>query len=144
MDVYLATHHGTGLSGKPCSAVNALAPIVAIVGNSARKGADAARMKTIKASPRIQGVWQLHTTTAAPDVNVEPDMIANPDTDQTKDRFYTCALRIQKSGEITVIQRTQWLQQDLSGQVSSGSTKRPVASFAMGRAHFIASQDSAA
>ena len=28
------------------------------------------RMKTIKASPRIQGVWQLHTTTVAPDVNV--------------------------------------------------------------------------
>ena len=67
VDVYLATHHGTALSGSP-AAVNALAPIVAIVGNGARKGADAARMKTIKASPRIQGVWQLHTTTVAPEV----------------------------------------------------------------------------
>ncbi len=102
VDVYLATHHGTGLSGSP-AALNALSPVVAIVGNSARKGADAARMKTIKASPRIQGVWQLHTTTVAPDVNVESDMIANPDTDQTKDRFYDLRLRIQKSGEITVI-----------------------------------------
>jgi hypothetical protein len=60
-------------------------------------------MKTIKASPRIQGVWQLHTTTVAPDVNVERDMIANPDTDQSKDRFYDLRLRIKKSGEITVI-----------------------------------------
>lgn len=102
VDVYLATHHGTGLSGS-AAAVNALSPVVAIVGNSARKGADAARMKTIKASPRIQGVWQLHTTTVAPDVNVEADMIANPDTDQTKDRFYDLRLRMKKSGEITVI-----------------------------------------
>ena len=43
VDVYLATHHGTNLSGSP-AAVNALAPIVTIMGNSARKGADAERM----------------------------------------------------------------------------------------------------
>jgi beta-lactamase superfamily II metal-dependent hydrolase len=102
VDVYLASHHGTALSGSP-AAVNALAPIVAIVGNSARKGADAARMKTIQASPRIQGVWQLHTTTVSPDVNVDSTMIANPSTDQSKDRFYDLRLRIKKDGEITVI-----------------------------------------
>jgi competence protein ComEC len=102
VDVYLATHHGTGLSGSP-AAVNAMAPVVAIVGNSARKGADAARMKTILASPRIQGVWQLHTTTVSPDVNVDPSMIANADTDQTKDKFYALRLRIEKDGKVTVI-----------------------------------------
>jgi competence protein ComEC len=102
VDIYLASHHGTGLSGSP-AAVNALAPIVAIVGNSARKGADAARMKTIKASPRIQDVWQLHTTTVSPDVNVAADMIANPGTDQSKDKAYALRLRIEKDGKITVI-----------------------------------------
>src|SRR6201996_1232012 len=102
VDVYLATHHGTALSGSP-AAVNSLQPIVAIVGNSARKGADAARMKTIKASPRIQGVWQLHTTTVAPDVNVPADMIANPGTDQKSDMTYNLRLRIEKDGKITVI-----------------------------------------
>jgi competence protein ComEC len=102
VDVYLATHHGTALSGS-AAAVNALSPIVAIVGNSARKGADAARMKTIQASPRIQGVWQLHTTTVAPGANVPADMIANDGTDQGKDKFYGLRLRIKKSGEITVI-----------------------------------------
>jgi hypothetical protein len=30
-------------------------------------------------------------------------MIANPDTDQSKDRFYDLRLRIKKDGEITVI-----------------------------------------
>ena len=102
VDVYIATHHGTALSGSP-AAVNALAPIVAIVGNSARKGADAERMKTIKASPRIQGVWQLHTTTVAPDANVPADMIANVSTDQATDKAYGLRLRIEKSGKITVI-----------------------------------------
>ncbi len=102
VDVYLATHHGTALSGSP-AAVNALAPIVAIVGNSARKGADAERMKTIKASPRIQGVWQLHTTTVAPDANVPVDMIANPVTDQSKDMAYALRVRIEKDGKVTVI-----------------------------------------
>jgi competence protein ComEC len=102
VDVYLATHHGTALSGSP-AAVNALAPVVAIVGNSPRKGADAARMKTIKDSPRIQGVWQLHATTVAPDVNVPADMIANPVTDQSKDKAFALRLRIQKDGKVTVI-----------------------------------------
>jgi competence protein ComEC len=102
VDVYLATHHGTALSGSP-AALNALAPVVAIVGNSARKGADATRMKTIQASPRIQGVWQLHTTTVAPDINVPADMIANEGTDQAKDKAYALRLRIEKNGKITVI-----------------------------------------
>jgi competence protein ComEC len=102
VDVYLATHHSTGLSGSP-AAVNALAPIVVIAGNGARKGADPARMKTIQDSPRVQGVWQLHASTANPQANVDPQMIANPDADQTKDKFYDLRLRIHKSGEITVI-----------------------------------------
>jgi len=102
VDVYLATHHGTNLSGSP-AAVNALAPIVTIMGNSPRKGADAVRMKTIKDSPRFQGMWQLHTTTAAPDVNVPTNMIANPVTDQSKDKAYALRLRIQKDGKVTVI-----------------------------------------
>jgi competence protein ComEC len=102
VDIYLATHHSTGLSGSP-AAVNALAPIVAIAGNGARKGGDPVRMKTIEGSPRIEGVWQLHASTANPAANVEADMIANPDADQTKDRFNNLRLRIEKSGKITVI-----------------------------------------
>jgi beta-lactamase superfamily II metal-dependent hydrolase len=103
VDVYLATHHSTGLSGSP-AAVNAMAPIVAIAGNGARKGADPARMKTIESSPRIQGVWMLHSSTANADANVKnADMIANPVTDQSKDQAYNLRLRIEKDGRITVI-----------------------------------------
>jgi len=103
VDVYLATHHSTALSGSP-AAVNAMAPIVAIAGNGARKGADPVRMKTIEESPRIQGVWMLHTSTANPGANVkDTDMIANPVTDQSQDKAYDLRLRIEKDGKITVI-----------------------------------------
>jgi beta-lactamase superfamily II metal-dependent hydrolase len=102
VSVYLATHHGTALSGSP-AAVNAMAPIVTIMGNSARKGADAVRMQTIKASPRNQGIWQLHTTTVSADINGPAEMIANESTDQAKDKFFALRLRIQKNGEVTVI-----------------------------------------
>jgi competence protein ComEC len=102
VDVLLSSHHGTALSGSP-AAVNALAPIVAIMGNSARKGGDADRVKTIEASPRIQGLWKLHASTTNPQINGDPDMIANPDADQSRDKFYNLRLRITKGGEITVI-----------------------------------------
>jgi hypothetical protein len=114
VDVYLASHHGTSFSGSP-AAVNALAPIVAIMGNSARKGADAERMKTIKSSPRIQGVWQLHTTTVAPDANVPAEMIANDGTDPAKDRAYALRLRIEKSGKVTVINERNGFNKSYGG-----------------------------
>lgn len=102
VDVYLATHHGTALSGSP-AALNALAPIVAIVGNSARKGDDPARIKTIENSPRIQDIWRLHASTVNPSIDGDPEMIANPDADPSKDHFYGLRLRIKKDAEVTVI-----------------------------------------
>jgi competence protein ComEC len=102
VDVYLATHHSTALSGSP-AAVNALAPIVAIVGNSARKGDDPERIKTIEESPRIQDIWRLHASTVNPGIDGNPNLIANLDADQSKDHFYSLRLRIMKDGEVTVI-----------------------------------------
>ena len=42
-------------------------------------------------------------TTVAPDANVATDMIANPGTDQGKDKAFALRLRIQKDGKVTVI-----------------------------------------
>jgi hypothetical protein len=102
VDVFLSTHHGTALSGSPAS-VNAMAPIVTIMGNSARKGADPARVKTIQSSPRHQDLWKLHYSTPNPDVNGDPQLIANEDADQTRDKFLGLRLRIERNGKITVI-----------------------------------------
>jgi hypothetical protein len=102
VDVYLASHHSIHFSGSPAM-VNALAPIVAIVPNGARKGDDPERIKTIEGSPRIQGIWRLHKSATNPQIDGDPQMIANFDGDQTKDKAYDLRLRIEKGGDITVI-----------------------------------------
>ena len=60
-------------------------------------------MKAIESSPRHQGLWKLHASTANPQVNGDPQMIANEDADQTKDKFHNLRLRIEPGGKITVI-----------------------------------------
>jgi competence protein ComEC len=102
VDVYIASHHGSYWSGSPAM-VSALQPIVTIMGNSATKGDDPERVKTIEGSPRFQAMWQLHGSRTDPQINVALDMIANPDTDPANDGRYNLRLQIMKDGSITVI-----------------------------------------
>lgn len=102
VDVYLASHHGTQWSGSPAM-VNSLQPIVTIMGNSATKGDDPQRVKTIEGNPRFQALWRLHISRQHPDIDGSPDLIANPSPDADKDDRYNIRLRIRKNGEITVI-----------------------------------------
>jgi hypothetical protein len=73
------------------------------MGNSATKGDDPERVKTIEGSPRFQAMWQLHGSRTDPQINVALDMIANPDTDPANDGRYNLRLQIMKDGSITVI-----------------------------------------
>ncbi len=100
--VYLASHHGTALSGSPAM-LAALQPVVAIMGNSPRKGDDPERARTIENSPRIQGLWRLHLSANNPQIDGDPDMIANIGGDPEADKFYALRLRILKDGNVTVI-----------------------------------------
>lgn len=103
VDVYLASHHGTQWSGSP-ALVEALQPIVTIMGNSATKGADPNRIRSLEGNPRFQGLWKLHATRPNPAVNGPAEMIANPDPAQgAPDKAYNLRLRIKKNGEVTVI-----------------------------------------
>ena len=43
----------------------------------ARKGDNPERVKTIAASPRIQGIWRLHKSAVNPEIDGDPQMIAN-------------------------------------------------------------------
>jgi hypothetical protein len=102
-DVYLASHHGTQWSGSP-ALIEALQPVVTIMGNSPTKGGHPERVQTIKSNPRYQGLWLLHAARNAPQVNENSDMIANPDPAPTAvDKAHNLRLRIRPNGEITVI-----------------------------------------
>ena len=78
VDVYLTTHHGLAQSGAPVI-VQALKPRVAIMNNGPRKGGELAPMQTIKASPGLEDLWQLHVSLNAPEANMPGPMIANLD-----------------------------------------------------------------
>ncbi|HLJ14326.1 MAG TPA: MBL fold metallo-hydrolase [Bryobacteraceae bacterium] len=79
VDVYLTTHHGMNLSNNP-AIVDALHPRVAIMNNGAKKGGSVEAWTTVKNSPGLEDLWQLHFAVAGgKDHNVPDSFIANVD-----------------------------------------------------------------
>lgn len=92
VDVYLTTHHGLNLSG-PRVLVHAVRPRVAVMNNGPRKGGSREAWTTVKASPGLEDLWQVHYSEPRPanpafqetsdsggkDLNVAEEMIANLD-----------------------------------------------------------------
>ena len=64
VDLYLTSHHGIDQSGSP-ALVHALQPRVAVMHNSARKGGAVQTMQTLRTSPGLEDIWQLHWAYAA-------------------------------------------------------------------------------
>jgi competence protein ComEC len=76
LDVYLTS----ALENESTGALQELTPRVAIINNSAHKGADSAAWKRIRNSPRLEDVWQVHFALAGGKETNTPDpMIANID-----------------------------------------------------------------
>jgi beta-lactamase superfamily II metal-dependent hydrolase len=81
VDVYLSTHHGLDQSNAP-AIVHALRPRVAITNNGATKGGSPEALHTIRTSPGMEDVWQLHYAQAAGKENNAPEpFIVNVDQD---------------------------------------------------------------
>ena len=78
VDVYLTTHHGMNISGVP-ALVHALRPRVAIMNNGARKGGTPEAWSTVKNSPGLEDLWQIHSAAAGGAHNVADMFIANVD-----------------------------------------------------------------
>ena len=77
-DIYMTTHHGTTTSGCP-QIVHMLHPKVAIMNNSADKGGSVEAWTTIRESPGLADIWQIHFSNAGgKEHNVPDQFIANP------------------------------------------------------------------
>ena len=77
VDVYLTSHHGIEQSGS-AALVHGLAPTVAIMHNSSRKGGVVQTMQVLFSSPGLEDVWQLHWAySAGLDWNAPGVFIAN-------------------------------------------------------------------
>ena len=100
VDVYVATHHASDLSG-PATIVHAIKPRVAILDNGATKGASPSTWQTIHNSPGILDMWQIDFAVAnGKDKNVGEQFIANPD--QAHDQGNYLKLSAEANGNFTV------------------------------------------
>jgi beta-lactamase superfamily II metal-dependent hydrolase len=79
VSVYLSTAHAHPGFGQ-AALIHALTPRVAIMNNGSRKGGDAAAWQIVRASPRLEGIWQIHDALEAGKQNNAPEeFIANPE-----------------------------------------------------------------
>ena len=74
----MTTHHGTKTSGLP-QIVHALHPRVVLMNNGATKGGSVEAMTTIRKSPGLVDMWQLHYSDAGGATqNSSEQFLANP------------------------------------------------------------------
>jgi len=79
IDLFMVSHHGNDISNSP-ALVHALRPRVAIMNNGARKVGALAAVKTLKSSPGLEALYQLHWSVAAGAENPPEEFIANTQT----------------------------------------------------------------
>jgi beta-lactamase superfamily II metal-dependent hydrolase len=77
VDLFMVSHHGFKVSNSDLL-VHSIRPKVAIMNNSSRKGGDPRVLDTLKSSPGLQDLWQLHTSNSGKEKNAPEQFIANP------------------------------------------------------------------
>jgi competence protein ComEC len=98
VDLFMVSHHGSFRSNNQVL-VHALHPKVAIMNNGARKGGDPVTFDTLKASPGLLDLWQLHTSVSARDKNAPAEFIANA---QEPCEGKAIRVSVQRDGTFTV------------------------------------------
>jgi competence protein ComEC len=115
VDVYLTTHHGLNLSG-PKVLVHAITPRVAVMNNGPRKGASREAWTTVRSSPGLEDLWQLHYSverpgtailnetqpSGGPALNVPEPFIANLDEAAEHEPAHFLRLAASKDGSFVV------------------------------------------
>ena len=76
VDVLLASQHGDDEAGS-ATFVHALRPRAAVTNNGPKKAVVQPLIRTLRASPGIEDVWQLHQSFLGTQENVDPPFIAN-------------------------------------------------------------------
>ncbi|HEY4356477.1 MAG TPA: MBL fold metallo-hydrolase [Acidobacteriaceae bacterium] len=78
IDVLIVSHHGWEQSSSP-ALVHAIHPRVAIMDNGEKKGGSTPVLDTVRSSPGLETLWQLHYSAEGGDAhNTAAEYIANP------------------------------------------------------------------
>ena len=100
VDLFMVSHHGLAMSNSQ-PFVHGLRPKVAIMNNGPKKGGAPEVFKTLRASPGLQDIWQLHySPEAGKELNARDDFIANTKTVNCENRWIKVSVR--PSGAYTV------------------------------------------
>lgn len=79
IDIFQTNHHGLGNSNNP-ALVHAMAPRVAVMNNGPRKGGEPSVWKTLRTSPGIEAIFQVHRNVrVGDDENAPAECVANHD-----------------------------------------------------------------
>ena len=107
VDILIVSHHGWLQSSTP-ALVDALHPRVAIMDNGATKGGSTPVLDTVRQSPGLETLWQLHySEEGGPTHNTAARYIANPEGPATQDAGHSLRLIASANGAFTVTnQRT--------------------------------------
>jgi competence protein ComEC len=116
MDLYITTHHGLARSGPP-ALVHAIRPKVVIINNGPQKGNSRETWQTLKGSPGLEDIWQLHYSVDRPpqprmeetgrpggqDANAAESFIANlVETPPTHSPAYALKVSVRPDGSFVV------------------------------------------
>jgi len=122
IDVYVVSHHGQDISSLPML-VHAMHPRVAIMDNGAKKGGAVATFETLKKSPGLEDLWQLHYAVDAGDHNMGEQFIANQGTGGTaptgvpdEGTVYTVQLTARPDGSFSVTNNRNGFHKDYAAK----------------------------
>jgi competence protein ComEC len=123
VDLHVTNRHGITGSGSP-TFVHALKPRIALFDNGPQKGASREPFLSVKSSPGLENIWQLHYSVARParalfgettdqggkDLNTPEPFIANLDEEHTT--AYSLKISAQEDGSFSVTnQRTGYTKE---------------------------------
>jgi beta-lactamase superfamily II metal-dependent hydrolase len=102
VDLFQTSHHGLDRSNSP-QFVWAIQPKVAVMNNGPRKGGPESVFETLRKSPGIEEIWQVHLALRIPkEINTNEKMIANLEpTDECKGNMLKASVAANGSYTVT-------------------------------------------
>ena len=108
VDVFQVDHHGLDQSNNPVL-LRSITPTVAVMNNGHKKGCQPGTVKTLKNTPSIRAVYQMHrNVTVGPEGNTHSDYIVNHEEKCTAENLKLSVAPDAKSYRVTISATGHW------------------------------------